>query len=169
MRPKYHGLYCCFKSPRASSFRFLLEEWQQKFSRFLEVLWGNEFLADMNASGICIYDNARSHIRISDLGVPGIFTVRRLPKYSPFLNMAEHAISCWKQATKISLASRKDEFISPTAEILNGRTLQQFRFDTINDIISSTAGEVTISKCQSWYNHTTTYLPACIGREEIDG
>ena len=37
------------------------------------------------------------------------------------------------------------------------------------DIISSTAGDVTISKCQSWYNHTTTYLPACIGREKIDG
>ena len=141
----------------------------ERFSRFLEVLCGNEILADMNASGICVYDNARPHIRISDLGVPGNFTVRRLPKYSPFLNMAENAISCWKQAIKRSLASRKDEFISPTGEILNGRTPQQFRFDIIYDIISSTAGDVTISKCQSWYNHTTTYLPPCIGREEIDG
>ena len=130
---------------------------------------GNEILADMNASGICIYDNARPHIRISDLGVPGNFTVRRLPKYSPFLNMAENAISCWKQAIKRSLAAREDEFISPTGEILNGRTVQLFRFDIIYDINSSTAGDVTISKCQSWYNHTTTYLPACIGREEIDG
>ena len=87
----------------------------------MEVLCGNEILAD-NASGICIYDNARPHIRISDLDVPGNFIVRRLPKYSPCLNMAENAISCWKQAIERSLASRNDEFISPTGEILNGRT-----------------------------------------------
>ena len=33
----------------------------EKFSRFLEVLCGNDILADMNASGICIYANARPH------------------------------------------------------------------------------------------------------------
>ena len=80
--------------------------------------------------------------------------------------MAENAISCWKQASKRSLTSRKDEFISPTGEIMNGRTLQQFRFDTINDIISSTASEVPQN---SNPHDTTPYLPACIGREEIDG
>ena len=133
----------------------------ERFTMFWEVLCGNEFLADMNASGICIYDNARPQIRTSDLGAPGNSTFRRLLNYCPYLNMAKNAISCWK--------SRKDEFISPTGEILNSRTLQQFRFDTLNDIISSTAGEATVSKCQSWYNHTTTYLPTCIGREEIDG
>ena len=41
-------------------------EW---FSRFLEVLCGNEVLDEMNASGICIHDNAQPHIRISDIGV----------------------------------------------------------------------------------------------------
>ena len=85
---------------------------------FLEVLCGNENLADLNVSGICIYDNARPHIRVSDLGDPGNFIVRRIPKY-----MAKNAISGRKQAIKRSLASRKDEFISPTGEILNGRTL----------------------------------------------
>ena len=83
--------------------------------------------------------------------------------------MAEIAISCWKQGIKRSLASWKDEFISPTGEISIGRTLQQFRFDTVNDSISFFAGEVTISKSQSLYNHTATYLSACIGQEEIDG
>ena len=86
-----------------------------------------------------------------------------------FLNMAQNALSCWKQAIKRSLASRKDEFICPRGAILNSRTLHQFKFDTINDTGSSTAVEVTISKCQSLYNHTATYLPACIGRKEIDG
>ena len=86
----------------------------EKFSRFLEVLSGNDILADMNAFGI--YASAfmlmLDLIRISDLCVPGNLTVRRLPKNSPFLNMAGNAISCWKQAIKRSLASRKDEFIS---------------------------------------------------------
>ena len=88
----------------------------KRFSRFLDVLCGNEILADMNASRICIYDNARPHSRFSDLSVPGNFTVRRLPKYSPFLNMAKKTISCWTHAIKRSLASRKDVFISTTGE-----------------------------------------------------
>ena len=54
-------------------------------------------------------------IRVSDLGVRGNFIVRRLPKYSPFLNMAEKAINCWKQAIKRYWHPEK-EFISPTAE-----------------------------------------------------
>ena len=52
-------------------------------------------------------------------------------------------MSCWKNAIRRSLTTRKDEFVSSTGEILNDRTLQQFRYDIINDIISSTVGEVS--------------------------
>ena len=141
----------------------------ERFPRFLEVLCGNEIMENTEASGICVYDKARPHVRITDQDVPGNFTVKRLPRYSPFLNMAENAISCWKQAIKNSLAIRRQEFIVPTDQQLQGRTLQAYRFDTIKDIINSTAGVITPSKCASWYNHTTTYLPACIGRESIHG
>ena len=34
----------------------------ERFSSFLEVSCGIEILADMNASGICIDDNAQPHI-----------------------------------------------------------------------------------------------------------
>ena len=52
----------------------------ERFSRFLEVLCGNEIMADNEASGICIYDNARPHVSITDADLPGNFTIHKLPR-----------------------------------------------------------------------------------------
>ena len=97
---------------------------------------GYESLGDMNVSGICIYNNVRHHIRIIDSKTTEILTVY---DYGQKCNLS------WKQPIKRSFASQENDFISPTGEIINDRTLQQFRFDAINAIISSTAGDANRS------------------------
>ena len=102
----------------------------ERFSRFLEVFCGNKTLAHMNASGICIFDNARPpHIRISDLA-----TSRQLScsKTTEIFSASEHC----RKSDKLLETSYQRIIGVPKAQ-------QQFRFYTINYIISSTAGEVT--------------------------
>ena len=97
----------------------------------------------------------------------GIFEIKRLPKYSPFLSMLENAISCWKSAIKRNLAGRIDAFQNHPEFDVGGRFLPQYRFDTLRGILEATA--CVITKCIGWYNHTMSYIPRCLLRDDIEG
>ena len=61
--------------------------------------------------------------------------------------MAEYAISRLKSAVKRSLAERLGAFQHPTEFDVGGRSLQQYRFDTLRGIIEATGCEIAETKC----------------------
>ena len=68
---------------------------EEIFKNFLKDLCGNIILDERNdVDGFCIFDNAPGHRGIEDMDLSGIFPLRNLPKFSPFLTLVEAAISC---------------------------------------------------------------------------
>ena len=66
-----------------------------RFSSFLEPCCGNVIAENAaHRLGFVIFDNAPAHRNVENLDVK-LLNLKRLPKYSPFLNPAENAISCW--------------------------------------------------------------------------
>ena len=145
---------------------------KESFANFLQILSGNIVLASgvdiANADTVCIFDNAKSHANIENEFV-NILPLKRLPTYSPMLNPAENAISSWKAEIKKKLAENMTRFVSPTVNDLMGRNLQEYRFDSLKEIIESTKDVITAGKCLAWFNRTLTYIPQCLNREIIDG
>ena len=83
----------------------------EKFCNFLQIVSGNiitEFGFQYNAH--LIFDNAPSHRNVEEAS--GLISIKRLPKYSPFLNPIEMAFSSSKAAIKRELASKQDLFIN---------------------------------------------------------
>ena len=94
-----------------------------------------------------IFDNAPVHPNMENLDVE-LLNLKRLPKYSPFLNPAENAISCWKSEFKKQRSQRQREFIDISdenryidiSEMRNGRTLNEYRFEKVRDILEISKG-----------------------------
>ena len=72
-------------------------------------------MRENDTTGFCIFDNAQGHRAVEDKKSNGVFEIRRLPKYSPFLIMVQFragrvlqkfcgaicgGISCCKKAKK---------------------------------------------------------------------
>ena len=140
---------------------------EAKFINFLQVVSGN-FLLDngLSSDGYCIFDNAPPHSNVENEEIPGLLSIKRLPKNSPMLTIAipmtENAISAWKQGIKRSLSIRMHEFTKPAPAVVAGRTLTQNRIDKMSEIIRGAQGEVTFEKCRAWYDHALTYIPDCL-------
>ena len=115
-----------------------------------------------------IYDNAPPH-----RDPPGLqkddHEQRALPRYSPFLNIAENAISALKSAVKRRLTEPglAVELSDQQAAQLNGRSLHQHRLSILRGIIESELPVITQQKCRNWYEHMTPYLPRCMQRADI--
>ena len=76
---------------------------------FLEFLCGIIILDEANdADEFCILDNAPRHRGIEDMDLSGIFPLKMVPKYSPFLTLSEAAISCWKAAMKREMQEERE-------------------------------------------------------------
>ena len=119
-----------------------------------------------------IYDNARPHVRaqLPD-GANPIFQTKLLPPYSPFLNMTEMAHSAFKAGVKRTLAQPAWQlrFGDRRAAQDAGVNLQQWRCDILRDAALQNIDAITPGKCTQWYNHSQTYMPRCLARQEIDG
>ena len=80
-----------------------------RFSSFLDYCCGNVIAENAaHRLGFVIFDNAPAQRNVENLDVE-LLNLKRLPKYSPFLNPAENAISCWKAEFKkanISMSKR---------------------------------------------------------------
>ena len=143
---------------------------RDRFISFLQVLCGNFLIENgMNASGVCVFDNAKPHANLENMDIPGLLAIKQLPRYSPFLNMAENAISSWKSAYKSQIAEQMSIFINPSDTVRAGRSLHQYRIDKVSEIVCSTSSVITQQKCFEWYNHSLTRLPECLSRAHIDG
>ncbi len=74
--------------------KFSEEEGTYPVSKISEICSGNLILENPdNQSGFVTFDNGPGHRRVEEME-PQVSAIRRLPKYSPFLNPAENAISC---------------------------------------------------------------------------
>ena len=84
--------------------------------------------------GFVLLDNAPAHRNVENLDVE-LLNLKRLPKYTPFLNPAENAISCWKADFKKEISQRQREFIDISDEMRNGRTVNEYRFKQVRHIL----------------------------------
>ena len=95
--------------------------------------------------------------------------LKRLSKYSPFLNPAENAICCWRAEFKKQISQRQREFIDISDEMRNGRTLNEYGFDKVRDILETSKEVITPEKCRAWENNVLTYLLRCLAFDNIEG
>ena len=56
-----------------------------------------------------LFDNARTNLQAEQMVLPNNTFIRRIPSYSPFLNIVENCFKQWKAAVKRQLAEIRDE------------------------------------------------------------
>ena len=141
----------------------------EKFRNFLQIVIGNiitEFGYQHNAH--LIFDNAPSHRYNEDAS--RLVSIKRLPKYSPFLNPIVMAFSSWKAAIKRELASKQDLFLNIPETKLQSRSLKLYRFEMfemVKNIIEDQAVVIDTAKCEEWHNNAMTFIPRCIVEADI--
>ena len=67
------------------------------------------------------------------------------------------------------MARRQEEFVTITEEGRNGRTLAEYRFDLISEILEASKTVVTSEKCRAWEQYVLSYLPSCLAKEDTQG
>ena len=121
-----------------------------------------------------IYDNARPHVRAqlpNDMEGIGNIEIKKTPSYSPFLNPVEMAHSCFKAACKrtLGLPDWQRRVGDHQAAADEGVTMQLWRARLLAEVARESMDQITPEKCVRWFNHTQTYLPRCMARQEIEG
>lgn len=138
---------------------------KEKFAEFLGEL--SQLLYEEGSLTI-IYDNAPPH-RDPPALQHELHDQRPLPRYSPFLNITENAISALKSAVKRKLTEPALQLMlnNRTAAYEQGQNLHQHRLGILSSFIQSELSVLTQHKCQRWYEHSTAYLVRCIEKEDI--
>lgn len=135
----------------------------------------NDFLAqtrlnlDPDELAIFIYDGAPAH---TNPAIPGPNTeLRKLPPYSPFLNIVEQAISALKAAIKadISRPEQQQQMNDRAEARRRGMALGHYRTQLLLEALQRNVGTITAAKCGQWYRFMQTYIPKCINGEIIEG
>ena len=120
-----------------------------RFSSCLEHCCGNVIVENSDHRlGFVLFDNAPANRDVENFDVE-LFNLKRLPKHSPFLIPAEYAISCWKAEFKKQISQRQREFIDISYEMRNGRTLNEYKFEKVRDILEIPKGVITPEKCRA--------------------
>ena len=118
--------------------------------------------------GFVIFDNAPAHQNVKNFDVE-LLNLKQLPKYRPFLNPAENAKSCRTAEFKKQTSQRQREFIDISDERRNGRTVNEYKFEEVRDILEISKSVITTEKCRAWENNDLTYLPRCLAFDNIEG
>lgn len=137
---------------------------KEKFSDFLSEL--STLFAETD---LCIvFDNAPPH-RDPPLLQHESHETRALPRYSPFLNITENAISCAKSYAKQELSAPETQVEISDREraYRNGLTLHQHRMTILKNIVLNSLPQITALKCSAWFRKSLTYLEACRERRDI--
>ena len=116
-----------------------------------------------------IYDGAPAH---HNPGNPGPNTeLKKLPPYSPFLNITEQAISSLKAAIKadISRPEIQREMNNRDEARRQGIPLGHYRTQLLMEALQRNTGAITVAICTQWFRFTQTYLPRRINKEVIEG
>ncbi|XP_067050270.1 uncharacterized protein [Acropora muricata] len=118
---------------------------------------------------IFIYDGAPAHRYPA---IPGPNSeLRKLPPYSPFLNIVEQAVSALKAAIKADI--RRPEIqvqMNDRAEARRqGLALRNYCTQLLLQALQRNIRTITVAKCGQWFRFMQTYLPRCINNEAIEG
>ena len=116
-----------------------------------------------------IYDGAPAH---NNPAIPGPNTeLKKLPPYSPFLNIVEQAISSLKAAIKadISRPEIQEQMNNREEARRQGIALGNYRTQLLQQALQRNIGTITAAKCGQWYRFMQTYLPRCLNNEAIEG
>ena len=133
----------------------------------------NDFLTqarlNLDPNLIFIYDGAPAH---NNPAIPGPNSeLKKLPPYSPFLNIVEQAISALQAAIKADIGRPEQQ------EQMNNReeagrqeiALGNFRTQLLLNTLQRNIGTITAAKCGQWNRLMQTCIPRCLNSEEIEG
>ncbi|KAM7434457.1 hypothetical protein ABFA07_015439 [Porites harrisoni] len=137
--------------------------------RFDDFLAQTRLNLDPDEHVILIYDGAPAH---RNPAIPGPNSeLRKLPPYSPFLNIVEQAVSALKATIK-AVISRPEIQVQmndrPEAR-RQGLALENYRTQLLLQALQRNIGTITVAKCGQWFRFMQTYLPRCINNEAIEG
>lgn len=115
-----------------------------------------------------VHDNAPPHRNPPGLQSPSHDLVC-LPRYSPFLNMVEYAISAVKSAAKRNLSNPniQAQFGNRELAVQRGMSLHKLRLTILQSHVEEALAQVTPGKCNNWFGHTLSYMNACRERQTI--
>ena len=137
--------------------------------RFDDFLAQTRLNLDPDEHVIFIYDGAPAH---RNPAIPGPNSeLRKLPPYSPFLNIVEQAVSALKAAIKADISRPEIRVqMNDRAEARRqGLALGNYRTQLLLQALQRNIGTITVAKCGQWFRFMQTYLPRCINNEAIEG
>lgn len=137
--------------------------------RFDDFLAQTRLNLDPDEHVIFIYDGAPAH---RNPAIPGPNSeLRKLPPYSPFLNIVEQAVSALKAAIKADISRPEIQVqMNDRAEARRqGLALGNYRTQLLLQALQRNIGTITVAKCGQWFRFMQTYLPRCINNEAIEG
>ena len=111
-----------------------------------------------------IFDNASCHGKadreVNDGGpqIPDNHFIKRLPPYSPFLNVVEMAFSAFKASLKRHLEEVRNQLLHET---------QAQRLAILTQLAQQSVEVITPGKATAWFTHTQSYLARCVAQEDI--
>ena len=133
--------------------------------RFDDFLTQGRLNLDPDEHMIFIYDGAPAH-RNPAIPRPNS-ELRKLPPYSPFLNIVEQAVIALKAAIKadISRPEIQVQMMNDCAEARRqGLALGNYRTQLLLQALQRNIGTITVAKCGQWFRFMQMYLPRCINR-----
>ena len=97
--------------------------------------------------------------------------LKKLPPYSPFLNIVKQAISALKAAIKadINRPEQQEQMNNREKARRQGIALGNFRTHLLLHTLQRNIGTITAAKCGQWYRLMQTYIPRFLNSEEIEG
>ena len=137
--------------------------------RFDDFLAQTRLNLDPDEHVIFIYDGEPAH---RNPAIPGPNSeLRKLPPYSPFLNIVEQAVSALKAAIKADISRPEIQVqMNDRAEgRRQGLALGNYRTQLLLQALQRNIGTITVAKCGQWFRFMQTYLPRCINNEAIEG
>lgn len=115
-----------------------------------------------------VFDNAPSHRGIEDHLADAVTAnphlLRRLPPWSPMLNIIEEVFSSYKAAIKRELASRSRELYDNSIPAARHMTLTAYRREILEEVATNALSTITPENVMRYYNHMLTILPNCIAK-----
>ena len=127
--------------------------------RFDDFLAQTRLNLDPDERMIFIYDGALAH-RNPAIRRPNS-ELRKLPPYSPFLNIVEQAVSALKAAIKadISRPEIQVQMNDRTQARRQGLALGNYRTQLLIQALQRNIGTITVAKCGQLFRFMQTYLP----------
>ena len=137
--------------------------------RFDDFLTQPRLNLDPDEHVIFIYNGAPAH---NNPAIPGPNTeLKKLPPYSPFLNIVKEAKRSLKAAIKadINRPETQTQMINREEARRQGIALGNYRTQLLQQALQRNSGTITAAKCGQWFRFTQTYLPRCLNSEAIEG